>query len=249
MPERAPAQPRQQGRRRARPQLDEDTILAAARELTATSTEPLTVRRLGQALGADPTAIYRRFRDKDELVRRLIDQLLTEIVAGDDPALPWRVRLCRLADATLEVFVAHPAVGAEAATKSSGGPGELAAINLILEALKDAGLGREDAVHYYGVYSSYVLHGAGAQARDRLERGGSPDDTYQDPWIGAVSLRTNRFPAVTEARGLLEQMRFRDIYPFGVKVILDAIEAHVPSRPTRASRSTTARRTAPAARR
>ena len=40
--------------------------------------EPLTVRRLGKELGADPTAIYRHFRDKDELVRAVLDRLVHE---------------------------------------------------------------------------------------------------------------------------------------------------------------------------
>lgn len=222
-----PSGPRRGGpAARTRPQLDEDTILDAARLLTATSTESLTVRRLGQALGADPTAIYRHFRDKDELVRGLIDRLLADTLQRVDLSVDWRTRLTRLAAATLESFVSHPAVGAEAATTSTGGPNEVKAISLILEAMKDAGLGSEDAVRYYGVYSSYVLSLAGAQARHRLENGGSADDTYQDPWIGpSTVLRSSRFPVIAEVRDELEQLHQRDIFEDGVQIILDAVQA------------------------
>lgn len=211
---------------RARAQLDEDTILQAARRLTAASTDSLTVRRLGHALGADPTSIYRHFRDKDELVRGLIDRLLADAVQKVDLQDDWRTRLADLADATLEALVAHPAVGAEAATTSTGGPAEVEAINLILAAMRDAGLGRKDAVRYYGVYSSYVLSLAGAQARTRLERGGSADDAYQDPWIGpSIPLNSNRFPEIIEVRDELERLRQRDIFRDGVQIILDAVQA------------------------
>ena len=54
---------------RVRPQLDAATILEAALRLSvAGNSEALTVRSLGKEFGADPTAIYRHFRDKDELV-------------------------------------------------------------------------------------------------------------------------------------------------------------------------------------
>ena len=56
---------------RVRPQLDVATILEAALRLSgAGNPEPLTVRSLGNELGADPTAIYRHFRDKDESCTR-----------------------------------------------------------------------------------------------------------------------------------------------------------------------------------
>jgi len=66
---------------RVRPQLDVTTILEAALRLSgAGNPEPLTVRSLGNELGADPTAIYRHFRDKDELVRGAFDRMLVEII-------------------------------------------------------------------------------------------------------------------------------------------------------------------------
>ena len=59
------------------------------------NTEPLTVRSLGKELGADPTAIYRHFRDKDELVRAVLDKLIGDVVAAVDPEAGWRERLTR----------------------------------------------------------------------------------------------------------------------------------------------------------
>ena len=38
------------------------------------------MRRLGKELGADPTAIYRHFRDKDDVVVGALDRLIAECV-------------------------------------------------------------------------------------------------------------------------------------------------------------------------
>ena len=66
---------------RVRPQLDVTTILEAALRLSGSGNpEPLTVRSLGNELGADPTAIYRHFRDKDELVHAVLDRLVHRAV-------------------------------------------------------------------------------------------------------------------------------------------------------------------------
>ena len=55
--------------------LDRDVILRAAQHvLDEDGLSAFTLRRIGSELGADPTAIYRHFRDKDELVIELADQ-------------------------------------------------------------------------------------------------------------------------------------------------------------------------------
>ena len=210
---------------RVRPQLDAGTILDAALRLASTGgTEPLTVRRLGGELGADPTAIYRHFRDKDELVRAVIDRLIVDTIARIDLAADWRSRLTTLADATLEVFTAHPTIGAEAATQTTGGQGELSAVDLIIRAMSEAGLGADDSVRFYGVFSSYVLAFSSAQARILLVAGPAVDD---DPrWLGgSAALRGNQLPALAAVRDQLEALRDHDVYRVAVQVILDAVEA------------------------
>ena len=211
---------------RTRPQLDRSTILDAAVELAARSgSEPLTVRRLGEELGADPTAVYRHFRDKDELVRAMVDRLIEMAVSQVDASADWRARLSQMADACLDSFTSHPTIGSEAASKTTGGPGELSALNLIIQAMSDAGLDHEDAVRYYGVFSTYVLVFASALADDRFAA--SDPETPEDPrWLaGMASLDVDRYPALAAVRPDLEALHDRDIFGTGVAVILDAVEA------------------------
>ncbi len=212
---------------RPRPQLDAATILDAAQRLAATEWEPLTVRRLGKELGADPTAVYRHFRDKDAVVVGVLDRLVAECVASVEPSAPWRDRLTGLADASLRIFSAHPAVGALASSQTTRGPGEAAAIEMILGAMVEAGLDRTDTVRFYAVFSSYVIAFSSAQASSLL----GADPERDDPrWIGgSTALHSTRTPTAASVRDELEALRDVDIYESGIQVILDAVAARASS--------------------
>lgn len=80
-----------EGERGAR--LDRGRILDAAAGIVGREGLPaLTMRRIGAELGADPTAVYRHFRNKREMLTALADRLF----ATDpelDPEAPWQERL------------------------------------------------------------------------------------------------------------------------------------------------------------
>jgi AcrR family transcriptional regulator len=208
---------------RPRPQLDRDTIMEAALRLSGDgSTEPLTVRRLGQELGADPTAIYRHFRDKDALVKAVLDKLVADTVAKVDPDAGWRERMTQLAHHSLRILNEHPGIGSTAGWQTTGGPGELAAIEMIIVAMNDAGLNREDVVRFYAVLSSYLISFGSAQASSRL----LDDRDLDAPRVGVTpQVHNTNHPAIADVRDELEALHDRDIYDAGVQVILDAVEA------------------------
>jgi len=69
----------------------------------------------------------------------------------------------------LEVTDAHPVLGAEAGHRTTGGPGELAMLELILAALIEAGLSREDAVRYYPLPAGCAAATAAVNVAYRLQ--------------------------------------------------------------------------------
>src|SRR5690349_23085020 len=76
-----------------RPPLDRERILTAAEAIVAREgVGKLTMRRIGAELGADPTAVYRHFRNKDELLTQLADRMFGTLPESD-PDLDWRERL------------------------------------------------------------------------------------------------------------------------------------------------------------
>ncbi|HSR24011.1 MAG TPA: helix-turn-helix domain-containing protein, partial [Candidatus Eisenbacteria bacterium] len=60
--------------------LSRDVIVDAyLRLVEAEDNDSVSLRRLGSELGVDPTAVYRHFRDKDEMLTAAADRLLAEV--------------------------------------------------------------------------------------------------------------------------------------------------------------------------
>ena len=156
--------------------LDRDTIIAAGLELAATpGTASISVRDLGTHLGSDPTAIYRHFRSKNDLMAALLDEVTLRAIAEvDDDPEDWEARLRHLARVTLDWMSRYPAIGAEAIVLTTHGPGELAAIELTLDAFRRAGLEGDDVVRHYALLASHTLASAAGIARARAEYGEHP---------------------------------------------------------------------------
>lgn len=214
-------------RSKERVALDREAILATATELAANG-EAITFRSLGTALGADPTAIYRRFRDKDELMAALLDGLIAASLVGLDREASWRDQLRDGAVASIDTFSAHPQIGAEATAISTGGPGELAVIDWILDQLGRAGLDKQQVVRCYAAYSSYVLAAAATLSEQRLqELAGIPPTS----WVGDLrSVDPARHPALAAVLPELLVLTPREVFLDGIDVLLDSFEAIVDRR-------------------
>jgi AcrR family transcriptional regulator len=204
-----------------RPQLDREVIVGTAIDLAATGAA-ITFRNLGAALGADPTAVYRHFRDKDELIGAVVDRLIQRTLAAVDVDGSWREQLRGGAEHQIDLFAAHPSVGAEVSTVVTGGPGELAAIDWILTQFQRAGLPKDQAVRYYAAYSSYLLAAAAALSISRLRHEGETSVS----WVGDQrAVDAMRYPAVAAAITELVALTDRDVFLMGIDVLLDAAEA------------------------
>lgn len=204
-----------------RVRLDSATIIDAGKELAATGVAGISVRDLGARLGTDPTAIYRHFSSKDALMGALLDDLNGAAAAAVDlPVEDWRGRLRMLSETTLDLFTRYPAIGAEATSLTTHGPGELAAIELMLDAFRRAGLRGRDLVRHYALLASHVLSGAAGIARAHAER---DIDAVDSPWIDSPLLADPRqFPLIAENGVLLAELQDRELFLLGVEVIIDA---------------------------
>jgi hypothetical protein len=110
----------------------------------------------------------------------------------------------------------------EASTITTGGPGELAAINWILTQLERAGLDKSHAVRFYAAYSSYLLAASAALSRQRL-RG---EEEPAPAWIGEVrAAEVARLPALAAVLPELLTLSDRDVFLTGVDVLLDSVVA------------------------
>ncbi len=193
----------------------------------------MSIRSLGAELGADPTAVYRHFADKEALARAVIDRLLGEVNQVASLHTTWRERLMASAENLLEVMVAYPAFGSLAGTLTTGGENELTAVELILSDFKAAGLSNADALRYYAMYSSFVLSFASTQAAYLLvHHAGVPATT----WVADYSsVDSHLFPTVAALHTELSRLSDREAFLGGIDLILDAAQARADRSPDRMS--------------
>lgn len=82
-------------RRRGRPpRVNRDQIAEAALALLRSEPDrPLTMARVAEQVGVSPMALYRHFRDRDELIDEVIGRLLEERNAAIPVDAPWQDQL------------------------------------------------------------------------------------------------------------------------------------------------------------
>jgi AcrR family transcriptional regulator len=214
--------------RRSGSQLSPETIIEASLRIAARgSADAFTVRRLGEELGADPTAVYRHFRDKDDLLLEVADRTLGEVLDSIAEGLSWQDRIRALADGSLAVALKYPAVASAMASRTTRRANEFRVVELILGAVTEAGLtGAEAAVHYrmvgdsllalVGQRAAYLLFSSEARAAD--EASWTREYRLVDPVA---------FPQITAVAEELAQVTQDGVYRARVEALITAIERRV----------------------
>ncbi|WP_104045420.1 TetR/AcrR family transcriptional regulator [Arthrobacter sp. ZGTC412] len=150
--------------RRSRGSLSQAEIVAAAiRILDAEGSEALTFARLGAELQASPTAVYRHFASRHDMICAISDELDAISLAGYEPTDDWRADLRELAHRAWQTANTHPAAAAMGMNLLTGGMSELRAVDCVLRALHVAGVHGREAVVQYQVYVNIVLGSSAAQ--------------------------------------------------------------------------------------
>lgn len=201
--------------------LDRDVILRAAqRVIDDDGLGAFTLRRIGNELGADPTAIYRHFRDKDELVIELADRAFSS-VSAPDPALPWQERLRFLLRGALELYRANAGFATQLSRQPDDTPGLQRIAELVLGTLAEAGLGPHDRAVVYQLATNYAV-GSGLFISQLALDNGGPEEMPAARRAYAA-LPPGEYPHCVESAPYLFPDQ-DDIYDLGVDMLIDAIE-------------------------
>jgi AcrR family transcriptional regulator len=190
----------------------------------------LTMRRIGAELGNDPTAVYRHFRNKQELLVHLADRMFaTEVPV--DPRLSWRDQLKVELRHAMYRYRSHPDLAMLLAVQPDDTPSLQRIAESMLAKLNELGLSDEDAGRIFQLIENHVV-GTGlyyALVED------ADDPRLRDPEAMRrvyALLPADRFPnAVRVAPHLFPDLDRS--FDFASDVILDAIERlATPSGPT-----------------
>lgn len=141
-----------------------DASVALVEEL---GVDGLTMRRLGERLGVDATAVYRHFRNKEDLLRAVGDRahaaVLGELAGSTSSGGPWRDVVRELCIRLRAAHLARPELAALVRTGPSLQEHELHLTETLLRELRRA---RLDDVEIVRAYHSLIELSVGAAAID-----------------------------------------------------------------------------------
>jgi len=188
--------------------------------------------KLGRALGADPTAVYRHFASKDDLVLAIADRLIEEAMAGLEPQACWVGTVIEMTRRLRAAYCAHPAAAALSAHRTTQRPAEIGAVNILIGAVLEAGFEGADAARVYRALGDFALAGSGLEAAVLAldERQQAKD---QAAWTSAY-LAVNRaeYPHIWQIRTDLPDVTDDEIFEVILSLVVSGLMQRAP-RPCR----------------
>lgn len=136
----------------------DDFVTAATTFVEEHGFEALTMRALGEQMGIDPTAIYRHFPSKDELLAVMLDRITAKVLDREVPTELGPVDELRLlCITTREYFAAHPNLATMLPITAGTTATTRQLTNRVVDCLIRMGIADDYLVEVYQMLESYVL--------------------------------------------------------------------------------------------
>lgn len=194
-----------------------DIVSAAHRIIDAEGIHGLTMRRLAREVGTTAMALYHHVRDKDELLRLLLDEYAAGIELSDVPGGDPVERVVSAATAMRAALVGSPWIVEVLRADDLLSVHALWFPETIIDGLVGAGLDPEEAVDAYRIIWHYTAGeiSARAAAARRRDRGGP---TYRGQVF--AGLDPDETPRLAALGGRWEELTARDTYDKGVRALV-----------------------------
>ena len=200
----------------------ERVLRAAIVHADAGGLEALTMRRLAEALGVAPMALYRHVENRDDLIDGMVDVVFGEIdlPSGDD----WRAAVRRRAISVRDVLSRHRWAIGLMESRANPGPANLRHHDAVIGSLRSAGFDMATVAHAYSVLDSYIYGFALTKMNLPFESG---DDvaaiaqTMLEPF--PVDEYPNLVAFITE-HAMKPGYDYGDEFEYGLEAIIDGLE-------------------------
>ncbi|WP_166906942.1 TetR/AcrR family transcriptional regulator [Mycobacterium sp. DL440] len=192
--------------------------------------DALSMRRLGEAVGRDPMALYRHVPNKAAVLDGVVE-LVFEQLSLDTTAPEWAIALRKLGHDFRDLARAHPNVVPLLVTRPLAtplgmrSPGILRHLEDVLALLTGAGVAGGDALHVYRALFGFLYGHVLTELQEIVER---PEETDHVLRLGLHRLPIGEFPHLRELAptwaaydGLAELDRGLDILLSGLASRLD----------------------------
>jgi AcrR family transcriptional regulator len=177
--------------------------------------EALTMRKLGAELGVEAMSLYNHVPNKGALLDGMVEVLLGEL---EIPARSrdWEERIREGYRAFRRLAHEHPNVFPLLVNRPPVTMDGVWLVEEVLQTLREAGFGREEALHAFRSLSSYTFGYAMAEIRGfALEPDGSR--------LGARRLSPEEFPNLYELGPQLERVDHDAEFEFGLDLLLSGL--------------------------
>lgn len=221
--------PKERGRPPTREPLSREEIVAAAiRLIDRDGLDALSMRRLGEELGASATTSYWHVGNKDSLLGFVSDAIYGEMLAElpAEAAATWQDDVLLVARAARRVLVErHPRAVRLFAGRNRLGPNTLGFMDRLLAALRPTGLDASRTLLAYRLILNAIY---GYAANEAPDAEGTADGTAEASATRLASLPAAQFPNILAVVPAIGRVPTGEQYEYGIKRLLKGIEADVP---------------------
>ncbi|WP_227998482.1 TetR/AcrR family transcriptional regulator [Nocardia australiensis] len=204
------------------PRISLPEILAAAHSvIDADGVEKLTMRRLATELGCTPMALYHHVRDKEDLLRLLLNDYADRVVWPDLPEDP-RERILVAAKAMHDVLAARSWIVDVLVADDLFGVAALWVSESVIDAAMRAGLAPETAVHAYRAIWHYTAGSLISHAKS-ARRAAEDRPTYRASVFADLDPET--LPRLAALGPRWGELTSADIYEYGLRALVDGLLA------------------------
>jgi AcrR family transcriptional regulator len=188
----------------------------------------LTMRKLGERLGIQAASLYNHVHDKQELLALLADAICGEFRVPES-VHGWRAGLEALGWEYRRVLLAHRDAARVLASTPPVGPRRWALMEQLLSVLRMGGFSDVDIVDASWMCNSFVV---GFVLDETQGAPGGEQDEQVWAQVGQWfrSLPAERYPVLVSLAGQMVEGDVKRRFGFGLRVLLDGLEARLNNR-------------------
>jgi AcrR family transcriptional regulator len=208
------------------PTLSRERIVEAAVALVVRQgAEQLTVRSLGEALGCDPSALYRHFRNVDDLHRAVGDHFLSDVDIAPRSREGWRAAVRRLCIELRAAQLRQPRLAALVYAAPTRLGNELAFTEALFRELRRGGFRAPAAAKAYHSLIELTVGSAAIDAAIAALPVGERTATYEQWRHDYASLDEGQFPALRAVAPQLYRGTADDRFEDALDLVLAGLTA------------------------
>jgi len=183
---------------------------------------------LGRALGADPTAVYRHFSSKDDLVLAIADRLIEEAMEGLPAHDCWVDTIIDMIRRQRRTYLAHPAAASLSSFRTTGRPAEMRVVDRILGAVMAAGFEGFEAAVVYRALADFTLGFCGGEAA-LLALPEPTQSVDRAAWTQAYrAVGHEEYPHIWRVRDELPLVTDNDVFEAVLKIMITGLCERAP---------------------